>query len=127
MKQKKVVGKTIKAAAFDAGLTQTELAKRLGVKQQLISKWITGYLNPKLSTLEKIAKATSKPLSYFLDNEGSEYYANAGDNFTVGRNIKIGVDAKEMELLKKEIELLREENAFLREQNTVLKEQLKTK
>jgi transcriptional regulator with XRE-family HTH domain len=54
----KDICKKIKRAMQDSNLTQAQLAKKLGVNQQTISKWTTGLLNPKLSTIEKIAKQT---------------------------------------------------------------------
>jgi len=48
---------TIRWARSDAGLTQTELGKRAGVKQQQIAKLEDPDENPTLETLEKVAKA----------------------------------------------------------------------
>jgi DNA-binding XRE family transcriptional regulator len=48
---------TIKEAREKAGLTQTEVAERLGVSQPAYKYWETGERNPKQETLERIAKA----------------------------------------------------------------------
>lgn len=47
----------IKNARLQAGLTQKELAKRLGTSQQNIAQYETGKRVPKIETLQKIAKA----------------------------------------------------------------------
>ena len=107
------INKKIKQAMKEADLTQTELAKKMNLKQSVISKWVTGTLNPKLSTIQKIAKATGKPLNYFFDNS-----TNLGNNAIVGNNnsgnnckgvseLAFQILQKDMELLKKEVELIK--------------------
>ena len=39
-----------------SGYTQVELARKLGVTQALISKWVTGRGTPKTVTISKIAE-----------------------------------------------------------------------
>lgn len=105
--------KKLKVALAEAGLNQTELAEKMGIKKQSVSNWFAGYRNPKLQTLKKIAKATGKPLSYFFDNS-----TNLGNNAIVGNNnsgnnckgvseLAFQVLQKDMELLKKEVELIK--------------------
>jgi predicted RNase H-like HicB family nuclease/DNA-binding XRE family transcriptional regulator len=48
---------TIRWARLDAGLSQKELGRRAGVKQQQIAKLEDPDENPTLETLEKVAKA----------------------------------------------------------------------
>lgn len=48
-------GERIKAAREAAGMTQAELAKRLGISYVGVSQWERGIRNPKYSTLKKIA------------------------------------------------------------------------
>ena len=50
-------GQRIKAARQQAGLTQTELADKLGIPFQSISQWERDTRKPKQETLLKIAKA----------------------------------------------------------------------
>jgi transcriptional regulator with XRE-family HTH domain len=40
-----------------AGLSQTELAVRLGTTQSAVARWETGEVSPRLNTLERIAQA----------------------------------------------------------------------
>lgn len=44
----------------ELGLTQTELAKRMGTKQENISRFESGTYNPTLKFLWKMAKALGK-------------------------------------------------------------------
>jgi transcriptional regulator with XRE-family HTH domain len=39
-------------------LTQTELAKKLNVRQPLVSRWLSGKVIPRPSTIQRIADAT---------------------------------------------------------------------
>ncbi|MGH8924610.1 MAG: helix-turn-helix domain-containing protein [Acidimicrobiia bacterium] len=47
----------IKKARAQAGLSQTELARRLGSKQPAVSRWETGEDEPRLSTLVRLLLA----------------------------------------------------------------------
>lgn len=58
------IGLIIREARKSAGLTQRELAERLGLKQQFISRLESGEEeNPTVETLSKIASVTEKKLS----------------------------------------------------------------
>ena len=50
-------GDLIKQARLKSGVTQAELAKRLGVTPQAVSQYERGIKKPKLETLRKIALA----------------------------------------------------------------------
>lgn len=47
----------IAAARIAAGITQAQLAEKLGVIQQQIARWETGESEPRTSTLKKIGEA----------------------------------------------------------------------
>jgi len=47
----------IKQLRLEKGLTQQELADKIGVKQKDISRWENGTYKPKLDKLQLIAKA----------------------------------------------------------------------
>ena len=51
------IGENIKKMRKKSGITQTELANRVGTTFQSISQWECGKRNPKYSTVVKIAKA----------------------------------------------------------------------
>lgn len=46
----------IKKARLDAGLTQLEVAEKLGVAQAQYARWESGGRNPKDETVEKLAE-----------------------------------------------------------------------
>lgn len=68
--------------------------------------WITGYRKPKLENLQKIASATGKPISYFLDNTcgavGNKNIVVSGKNNVVANN-DIDLIKKELSEVKKQL------------------------
>jgi ribosome-binding protein aMBF1 (putative translation factor) len=52
---------------LEKGLTQSQLAKKIGTKQSAISRLESGNYNPSISFLEKIAKALNLNLSVSMD------------------------------------------------------------
>lgn len=54
---------------MEAGLTQTELAERLGIAQALVSRFETGERRIDVPELIAIAEALGKPAWTFLDPE----------------------------------------------------------
>lgn len=50
-------GERIKKVRLEKGITQTELAQKLGIPYQSIGQWERGIRNPKRETLQKIADA----------------------------------------------------------------------
>lgn len=49
-------------ARADAGLTQEQLATRMGTKQEVVARWEGGKVMPSTRTLERLAKATGTTL-----------------------------------------------------------------
>lgn len=47
----------VRAARRHAGVTQAELARRLGTRQSVVSRWERGHDEPRLSTLSRVARA----------------------------------------------------------------------
>jgi transcriptional regulator with XRE-family HTH domain len=47
----------VKRMRSAAGVSQTELAVRLGTTQSAVARWETGEVSPRLNTLERIAEA----------------------------------------------------------------------
>ena len=52
-------------ARKDAGLSQAALGRACGVSRAAVSQFEQGRARPSLTTLRKIAQATSRPLAYF--------------------------------------------------------------
>lgn len=61
------LGKKIELARREKGWTQIEFAKRMGLSRDTIWRWETDKLSPKMTVLQKIAQATAKPTSYFME------------------------------------------------------------
>jgi DNA-binding XRE family transcriptional regulator len=59
------VSQKIKEAREGVNMTQDDLEKTTGLPQSHISRLENGVHSPSSSTLEKIAKATGKPVSFF--------------------------------------------------------------
>jgi uncharacterized protein len=59
-------GELLRAAREDAGLSQTELARRSGVAQSMVSSYEAGKRQPALATLSKLIEATGHTLSLSL-------------------------------------------------------------
>jgi transcriptional regulator with XRE-family HTH domain len=64
----KNIGQRISKAREEAGLSQEELASRLGYTQAALSNYELGKRRLYLASIEQIAKELNKPLSYFLDD-----------------------------------------------------------
>ena len=73
-------GEALKKARIDAGITQAELAKRLGVTPQTVSQYERGIKNPKIETLARFADALGidfinfvNQVDYLEDGKGNIY------------------------------------------------------
>ena len=64
-------GDAIKKARTDVGITQAELARRLGITPQTVSQYERGCINPKKETIQKFATAL-----------GVDYYTLDSESFT---------------------------------------------
>ncbi len=62
------IGIKIQEARQELGLTQQELAARLGCTQAALSNYELGKRRVYLANLEQIADILGKPLSYFLES-----------------------------------------------------------
>ena len=61
------IGAKIQQAREELGVTQQELAARLGCTQAALSNYELGKRRLYLANLEKIASVLRKPLSYFTE------------------------------------------------------------
>ena len=69
MKEEKTIGEKIRQAIKEAGLTQQKLADKIGTTNPVVNVWVTGKRNPTTSSLKKIAAATGKPYSFFVEED----------------------------------------------------------
>lgn len=56
-------GERIKLARKVAGISQEELAQKIGTRQSQVTRWETNKATPRIETLAKIAEVTGVPLS----------------------------------------------------------------
>jgi len=71
MDLKKLIGQRIRERRKQLGLTQEELAERLGVSWSAVSKWEIGDRRPSDKLLQKLAKVLKVSPSYFLEENPS--------------------------------------------------------
>lgn len=67
-------GERIRAARLRAGLTQQELAEKIGISYQGIGQWERDARKPKIETLSKIADAVGAPVPFLMGNGTLEDY-----------------------------------------------------
>ena len=64
----KNIGQRIQKAREEAGLSQEELATKLGLTQAALSNYELGKRRLYLANIEQIARELNKPLNYFLED-----------------------------------------------------------
>ena len=80
-----LAGKTLKEARQRAGLTQAELAERLGASQPVVARLESGRANPRVSTFERALAATGHRLVVAVEPSG---YPQV-DETLIGGNLRI--------------------------------------
>lgn len=63
------IGRRIQKAREEAGLSQEELASRLGITQSALSNYELGKRRLYLANLEQMSVALGKPLAYFMEEK----------------------------------------------------------
>lgn len=81
---KEEIGKILKSAREHVGLTQAQVALKLGKRQQVIGNWETGYAQPDANTLFVLCDM---------------YGISIDDTFGGGRHVK--VTTAEMDIIRK--------------------------
>ena len=89
-------GERIKAARKKVGITQAELAKRLGISYVGISQWENNLRRPKQETLKRIADALGIRLFDLLPEETREEFSVLSDYFNV-KDKEIAKQVEEVE------------------------------
>lgn len=105
----------LKHKLLDVGMTQKQLADKMGVHKQVVANWLNGSRNPKRENIKKLADILDLPISFFYE-EGQKNFENTGiigdnnsnNNFNSDmKDIKIQLQDHEIRLLKLENELLK--------------------
>lgn len=76
---KKIFNEKLKKAIRESGLTQKEIAKIFGVKQAIVSKWLSGHSQLTLDKFEKLLEVLGKDANYFFENTGTISHSGQGD------------------------------------------------
>lgn len=63
------LGERIKLARQAAGISQEELAEKIGTKQSQVWRWESNRAEPRISFLKKIAEVTGVPLIDLITDE----------------------------------------------------------
>ncbi len=64
------IGEKIRVARKQAGLTQTQMAEKLSVSRQAITKWETGAGIPDIENIKRISSLLNISIDYLLDDGG---------------------------------------------------------
>jgi transcriptional regulator with XRE-family HTH domain len=65
------LGAAIASAREQAGITQSELGRRMGARPEHVSRWERGVIPASLETLEKVARAIAAPVEATLPTGSS--------------------------------------------------------
>lgn len=60
------LGERIRKARLDAALDQTQLAQRLGIARQTLSRWESDLTGPRVADLRRLADLTGVPAAWLL-------------------------------------------------------------
>ena len=90
-------GSILKELRTKAGLSQDDIAKKLAISRQSISKWELGISLPDITYLVPLTKILKCEVEYLLDLKRKKV-DNMNDNFKVF--IRKNIDRKEYEVLK---------------------------
>ena len=86
-------GELIKAARKKAGMTQAQLAEKLGISYVGVSQWENDLRNPKLDTLQRIASALGVPVQDLFSDWEAVDKEEFKRVFLYGEGIKDRIDA----------------------------------
>ncbi|HCM62076.1 MAG TPA: XRE family transcriptional regulator [Morganella sp. (in: Bacteria)] len=94
------------------GWSQSDLAKKLGVTQQTIQKWVRGKASPSMDNIDKLVELTDLPSHWFM------LPPDEGDQVVTPDSIKIGPT---------QLDLLKTFNAFPEEDQAQMLQEMKEK
>ncbi|WP_373225549.1 helix-turn-helix domain-containing protein [Enterobacter cloacae complex sp. ESBL7] len=102
----------IKLVMKETGLSQAELARRIGVAQQTVQKWAHGISSPTTTNMDKLSDVTGRPPYWFM------LPPDEGDQVVTPDSMKIGPLQRD---------LLKTFSAFPKEDQELMLKEMKDK
>lgn len=101
---KKGLGRKIKIARTEAGLTQHQLGKKLNTAHSVIATWESGKYMPNQESLRKLSQALEKPITYFFEYETEDDSIKKGSTRTIhavreDASVQYGVNTTKLPIL----------------------------
>ncbi|HOO45333.1 MAG TPA: helix-turn-helix transcriptional regulator [Deltaproteobacteria bacterium] len=93
MKAYEEIGRKLQKAREEAGLSQEDLAKKMGCTQASLSNYELGKRRLYLSDLQRIGQLLGKPVTYFLEDSEDQSISLNHDQFLKEPLIKDIVEA----------------------------------
>lgn len=90
------VGKRVRHRRWMVGMTQQQLAEKVGIKFQQIQKYETGMNRVSASRLWDIAEALEVPVSFFFEGIDEQVDASAAESTLVPGDIMADKEALEL-------------------------------
>ncbi|MBR3632182.1 MAG: helix-turn-helix domain-containing protein [Elusimicrobiaceae bacterium] len=114
-KKSEDIANKIRIFMLKNGISQRDLAKKMKVAPQTVSRFLTGENSFRTDTLEKISEALNVPANYFF----SEVHGSA-----IGSNAQVNSSAdiqKDIKLLSTQVELLTTKMLIIEQEIKALK------
>ena len=90
----------LRQARFRAGLSQSQLAERLGTSQSVIARWESGRTRPSLANLERVVRACGFELELGIGE------ADPGERSLIERNLALS-PAERLDQLVRTVRFIR--------------------
>ena len=87
----------IKLMRKEKGMTQGELAAKLGVAQNTVSNWESGIRNPDPESLKKLANVLECSVDFLLENDSADGRGKRGKKIPVLGYVKAGIPIDRIE------------------------------
>ena len=91
IKKSLTIGQKIKKARKEAGMSQEDLGRALGLTDKAVSTYEVGRASPSIDTLKEISKVTYKPITYFMSD---------GDPDDINLEVKMKIIERELTEIK---------------------------
>ncbi|MDX1742470.1 MAG: helix-turn-helix transcriptional regulator [Ruegeria sp.] len=114
------LGDRIAGAREAAGMTQSQLARRLGVKKATIAAWENDLSEPRANRLSMIAGMVNVSIMWLLTGEGEGMEAPIEDGDT---NLELGTAVAELRAIRSEMRTCAERTARLEKKLRLVLEQ----